>query len=108
MRNRKSGYGFCPNDEACPVEFTLDVIGGKWKGVLLYHLMNGPIQRISPNLPGNYPTDADTAASRTGGGWRRSSRGVPPGPSEGGVLLNGIWQNLNSDHYPNEGMGRNL
>ena len=25
----------------CSVEATLDVIGGKWKGVILYHLMNG-------------------------------------------------------------------
>ncbi|GIP47467.1 helix-turn-helix transcriptional regulator [Paenibacillus sp. DXFW5] len=55
MRDRKSGYGVCPNDEGCPVEFTLDVIGGKWKGVLLYHLINGPIRfnefrRICPTI----------------------------------------------------------
>ncbi len=24
----------------CPVEVTLDMIGGKWKGVILYHLMD--------------------------------------------------------------------
>ncbi|WP_405155080.1 winged helix-turn-helix transcriptional regulator [Paenibacillus sp. FSL K6-0108] len=55
MRDRKSGYGQCPNEEGCPVEYTLDVIGGKWKGVLLYHMIEGPIRfnefrRICPNI----------------------------------------------------------
>jgi len=28
----------------CPVEVTLDLIGGKWKGVLLYHLLPGTLR----------------------------------------------------------------
>lgn len=28
-------------DYGCPIEVTLDVIGGKWKGMVLYCLLNG-------------------------------------------------------------------
>ncbi|WP_150274307.1 winged helix-turn-helix transcriptional regulator [Paenibacillus tepidiphilus] len=56
MRERKGGFGECPEGGvACPVEFTLGVIGGKWKGVLLYHLMDGckrfnEFRRICPGI----------------------------------------------------------
>lgn len=53
MRNRKSGYGGCPT--GCPVETTLDVIGGKWKGIILFHLFEGTkrfneFRRCMPSL----------------------------------------------------------
>jgi DNA-binding HxlR family transcriptional regulator len=39
----------------CPVETTLDIIGGKWKGVILYQLLEGKkrfseLNRLLPNV----------------------------------------------------------
>ncbi|MBY4603100.1 MULTISPECIES: transcriptional regulator HypR [Bacillus] len=52
MSEKKNIY---PNKEGCPVEFTLDVIGGKWKGILFYHMIDGKkrfneFRRICPNI----------------------------------------------------------
>ena len=30
----------CSNTYACPVAVTVDVIGGKWNGIILYHLIS--------------------------------------------------------------------
>ena len=39
----------------CPVEATLELIGGKWKGVILFHLMErtyrfGELKRVMPGI----------------------------------------------------------
>lgn len=39
---------------ACPVETTTDIIGGKWKSVILYHLLDGmkrfgELRKLLPN-----------------------------------------------------------
>lgn len=40
MGNRLNGFGTCSEEveKACPVELTLHIIGGKWKGIMIHIL----------------------------------------------------------------------
>lgn len=38
---KQRDYGCAPG---CPVEATLDLIDGKWKGVILFHLLDGEVR----------------------------------------------------------------
>lgn len=55
MGDRRNKYGLNPDMQACPVETTLDVIGGKWKGIILYQLLEGKkrfneFRRLNPGI----------------------------------------------------------
>ena len=42
--DRRQRHDSCDCSEGCPVEAAPELIGGKWKGLALYHLMDGPIR----------------------------------------------------------------
>ena len=48
---KRKDFGSGPG---CPVEVTLDLIDGKWKGVILYHLQDGRLRfgELRKRLPG--------------------------------------------------------
>lgn len=54
MKTKKSRrFNYCHS--GCPVEAALDVIGNKWKGIILYHLLSGTkrfneLKRLMPGI----------------------------------------------------------
>ena len=55
----------CPSTFSCPVEATLDLIGGKYKALILWHLIDNTLRfnEIGKLIPKVYTQNADTAAS---------------------------------------------
>ena len=75
-RNYDCHYG-------CPVEATLDVIGGKWKGVILYHLCvrkrrYNELRRLLPDVTQRMLTLALRDLERDGVVRRSVYAEVPP------------------------------
>lgn len=70
-------------EKKCPVETTLEVIGGKWKGVNLYHLMSGTkrfgeLRKIYPKVTHHILTLQLRELEREGIIERKTYNQVPP------------------------------
>src|SRR5260221_1615542 len=78
----------------CPVEATLELIGGKWKSLLLYHLFQGTMRfsELRRKVPGVTPrmlTRQLRELERAGLVLRTLFPGVPP-PVEEALTLCGV------------------
>lgn len=84
LRNRKLGIDYSSDDfEGCPVETTLDIIGGKWKGILLYHLIDGKkrfneFRKLYPKITQRMLTLQLRELERDGVIYREVYKQVPP------------------------------
>ena len=66
-----------------PMDVTLEVIGGKWKALLVYRLLNGPLRfselkRLVPDITEKMLTQQLRALERGGVPTRTASAEVPP------------------------------
>lgn len=71
------------SDYSCAIEAALDVIGGKWKGVVLFHLLDGTkrfgeLQRLIPNVTRRMLTLSLRELEEVGLVHREVYKQVPP------------------------------
>ena len=86
-------------NNGCPVEATLEMIGGKWKGVILYHLMErtyrfGELKRVMSGITQRMLTKQLRELEADGIIQRKVYAQVPPkveySLTESGESLRGI------------------
>src|SRR5262249_18275694 len=76
----------------CPVEASIDVIGGKWKTLILWWLHQYlSLCGIAPAHSRNYEKDAPTTGLRVGGRWHRCAARLCHRSAKSGILADGIW-----------------
>ena len=86
---KRRTYGHSP--AGCPVEATLDAIGGKYKGMLLYHLLDGTkrfgeLRKLMPTVTQRTMTLQLRELEQVGIIHQRGLRG---GAAQGGILAHG-------------------
>lgn len=67
----------------CPVEAALDIIGGKWKSIILFRIMEGTrrfneLRRLLPNITQRMLTNQLRELERDGLVFRKVYAEVPP------------------------------
>ena len=83
VRELKTGVPYGGRVYYCSLELALELMGGKWKMMLLYHLRNGPLrsselQRRLRNISGKMFTQTARALEKEGLIARRVFPVVPP------------------------------
>ena len=73
----------CPNPDDCPVQRTLDVLGGRWKPLALYHLRGGTrrfneLRRRMPGITQRMLTQTLRELERDGVIRREAFAEMPP------------------------------
>jgi DNA-binding HxlR family transcriptional regulator len=81
MTRTNPGKGFAPFN--CPVEIPIEVLGGKWKLVLVYHLLSGPqrngeLRRLVPGITQKMLTQQLRELEQDGIVIRTVHQEVPP------------------------------
>lgn len=83
MNDEYNPYSECPHPYGCPVEATLGVMGGKWKGVILFHLLTetrrfNELQRLMPDITHRMLTLQLRELEKDGVVHREVYKEVPP------------------------------
>lgn len=94
--------------ERCPVETTVEIIGGKWKTVLMYHLVSGEktVFATATARSSGFGPHADAVTEGVGSRWAGAARGVCRSAGSGRIQPDTGWPDACADLERHEGVGQ--